>query len=236
MSIYHNVKSRAFLALSVDRFSNENLIDRVGTFGVKCPYDRQYVLRMLCRLPHEEFKIPSELGWLRVMLKMSDSYQRNVIGINHPFCYITVRHGLVTSETDDEWHTDGFSTKITHLPEQNYIVADSYPTEYAEKRINFPNDFNPLRHNIHKYICRRIDHNEVKYCEAGMVYCLDPYNIHRRQVIPNNVLRTFVRISYTPIEIMDDANTVNPLIKVRRYDRDGIKIRNELADYDLEKF
>lgn len=235
MNEIHSVKSRAFSALSVGRFSDKNLIDRVGEFSAKCPFDRQYILRMICRVAHEEFKIPSELEWLRGLLEMSDSYQRNVIGVSHPFCYITVRHGLVTSETDDEWHTDGFSTKITHLPEQNYIVSDCYGTEYAEKGIDLPGDFDPLIHNLHKYIGRRVNKEDIKTCEAGIIYCMDPYNIHRRQGIPSDVIRTFIRISYVPIEIMDDANTENPLLPVRRYNRDGVKIRNELLDYDLVK-
>ena len=39
-------------------------------------------------------------------------HQREVIQVTHSFCYITIRNGLVKSKTDEEWHVDGFSTKI----------------------------------------------------------------------------------------------------------------------------
>lgn len=232
MTRHNPVRNRAMQALGTELFSMHNTIDEVESFSEKCPFDRQYILRMLCRMPHEVFQIPPELEWLRGLLVMSDSHQKNVIKVNHPFCYITVRHGLVTSQLDDEWHTDGFSTKITHLPEQNYIVSNCYPTEYVEKAIDIPNDFDPLVHNLHKYLASQVVDADIRTAKPNVVYCLDPYNIHRRQrLIPAGTIRTFVRISYTPIEIMDDANTVNPMIHVRRYNRDGIKIRNELKEY-----
>lgn len=228
----YSVKSRAKQALGTELFSNPNTVDRVAAFNLNCPFERQYILRMLCRMPHEEFSIPAELEWLSKLLDISDSYQKNVIGVSHPFCYITVRHGLVTSQLDDVWHTDGFSTKITHLPEQNYIISNCYPTEYVEKAINIPDNFDPLIHNLHKYLASQITDDDIKVAGPDIVYCLDPYNIHRRQqFIPAGTVRTFVRISYVPIEIMDDANTPNPMIPVRHYNRDGVKIRNELKEY-----
>jgi len=62
---------------------------------------------------------------------------------------------------------------------------------------------------------------------------MDPYVVHRRPPISNGVVRTFVRISFTPIEIPDVNNTPNPLIPTQHYITDGVKsFREHLLDYD----
>lgn len=159
------------------------------------------------------------------------------IGVKHPFCYLTIRKGPVTSVTDDEWHVDGFSQTVTHLPEQNYIWVDDTPTEYLNGfPIKIPNDFNPNRHNIHKFFQKEINEYNgalpIQYIEPKTLYCMDPYIIHRRPTISNNSLdRTFVRLSFTPIEIEDVNNTPNPLIPTN-YTRDGVKVmRDKLKNY-----
>jgi hypothetical protein len=188
---------------------------------------------MIIKIPHHEFQIPEELKWLKNIIETCIK-QQELIGIRQPYCYVTVRHGLVQSQQDDEWHTDGFSTAISHLPEQNYIISDSYPTEYVEKKIKFPNDFNPDKHNIHLYFNDIINDSDIKIAKPNTLYLLDPYIIHRRSKnIPQNVVRTFVRISFTPIEIMDDNNTINPILPMRKYNRDGVIIRNKLTKYNF---
>jgi hypothetical protein len=226
------VSARARQALDLQLFNQKNDVDYLGQYQLICPHDRQYVLRMIIRHAHGTWQIPNELQWLYPMLLRTEAHQRT-IGVRHLCCYITVRHGLVTSVTDDQWHTDGFSTKITHLPEQNYIVSNCYPTEYVRKAIEFPLDFDPVKHNVHKYIANRIKSNDIKTLIPYGIYCLDPYNIHRRVAIPQGTIRTFVRISYTPIEIMDDANTPNPMLVMPTYKRDGVAIRDLLEDYDV---
>ena len=226
-----STKDRAFQALSLSVYNAENVLGDVGEFELSCPHDTQYVLRMIVKLAHESLKLPPELEWLRYLIEASDEQQRK-IGISQPFCYVTVRSGPVISENDDVWHVDGFSTKVTHLPEQNYIISDCYPTEYVERGFDFPADFDPLIYNVHAFFQSRITEEDHKVGAPYRMYCLDPYIPHKRQVIPDGVSRTFVRISYTPIEIMDDANTENPLIPMRKYNRDGVKIRDELKTYN----
>lgn len=222
--------ARAKRILSLSTFAHVNGPEEVGTFIPACPLDNQQVLRMIVRLPHEGLQLPPEVEWTRPLFDITDAGQR-AIGIAHPFCYLTIRHGPVQSVTDDEWHVDGFSTKISHLPEQNYIVADSYPTEYVERAFHFPNGFDPLAHNVHRFFQSVISQGDIRQCKVNKVYCLDPYVPHRRVSIPADKIRTFLRVSYTPVEIMDDANTPNPLIPMRRYNRDGVAIRNKLAAY-----
>lgn len=184
-----------------------------------------------------EYVIPKELEWVRPLIELCDSNQK-LIGIRQPFVYITIRSGLVESVTDDLWHVDGFSQNITHLPEQNYIWSNNYPTEYVTKLFDFPIDFNGLKHNIHLFFQDNIDDKDILLMNKNTIYCLDPYVIHRRSPISNNKNRCFIRLSYTPIEIEDINNTINPLL-FTNYKRDGVKdIRNKLSvpiiQYDLE--
>lgn len=135
------------------------------------------------------------------------------MGINHSFCYITVRHGYVKSITDDEWHVDGFSTRISHIPEQNYIWTNIKLTEYVKKRLKFPKDFNPKKHKIQHYFQNNINENDKIYTfKENCLYCLNPYIIHKRLKNTEGLFRTFIRISFTPIEIQDINNTLNPIL------------------------
>lgn len=228
----NHLSKRAFKALSLEHYFNANKIDELNHIPIDCPHDEQYVLRMLVKKPFVEFQLPKELHWMRSILLLSNANQLR-LGINQPFCYVTVRHGVKQPKTNDVWHVDGFSMNITHLPEQNYIWTNVHPTEYVEKAFDFPMDFDPAKHNIHSFFANKIKDEDIKTCLPNILYGMDPYIIHRRPVnIPKDTLRTFVRISYTPIEIMDDNNTGNPLLYMPPYHRDGIKdFRNSLIDY-----
>lgn len=228
---------RAFSALNLEQYKAHNSPSIASNiFGLECPYEEQYILRMMIKgTGDNDFKIPSELEWLRSTIEKANFYQTEKLKVHHSFCYVTVRHGLVESVTDDEWHVDGFSTKITHIPEQNYIWSNCYPTEYVTLPIKFPEDFDPMRHNIHSYIQKRvaIRKPEIKFLSPSNLLCVDPYVIHRRPSnIPEGTRRTFIRISFVPIEIRDDNNTQNPLLPVPVYGVDGVKdFRNKLLNY-----
>ncbi|SRR6266403_159851 len=228
------LKDRAFKVLNIEQYSATNTIDNVGHIELIQPKEEFYILRMLIKRMFNDYQIPNELSWCKSLIEKADAYQKEM-GIIQPFVYLTIRKGFVKSTTDDEWHVDGFSKTITHLPEQNYIWTDILPTEYIEKSFIIPKDFNPLKHNIHKYFQKRIDYtDDIKTMGSKVLYGLDPYIIHRRPEINNTIERCFIRLSFTPIEIEDINNTINPLIETY-YKRDGIKeMRNQLVDYDLE--
>jgi hypothetical protein len=227
------LKERSITALNLKQYSEINKPEYVGDYDVVCPYDRQYILRTIIKEPFSEFKIPENLMWAKDMIDASYEYQQS-LGIEQPFCYLTVRHGLVETVTDDVWHVDGFSLNITHLPEQNYIWTNIHPTEYVEKGFDFPSDFNHKIHNIHSFFQAKINSDdEIKTMNEKGLYALDPYVPHRRPQVPSNVIRTFVRVSFTPIEIADSNNTPNPLLE-RNYTRDGVKeFRDTLIDYPI---
>lgn len=235
------VRDRAFNILNTVQYARVNRPDRVGKNEIlEVPDGDFYVLRMLIKKPFEDFKIPEELAWVEPLVLQAHFYQQNIIGVKHPFCYLTIRKGKVKSVTDDEWHVDGFSQTITHLPEQNYIWTDVNPTEYIKNYpITIPRDFNSAKHNIHRFLQKEISEAKgnvpIEVMEPETLYCLDPYIIHRRPPITKGTERTFIRISFCPIEIADVNNTLNPLIPTN-YTRDGVKeMRNKLVDYAPNK-
>lgn len=225
------IKDRAFNALNLEQYSKINKADKLGYIELSVPIEEQYILRMLIKKMFNGYMIPQEIQWLQPFIEKCEAYQKSM-GINQPFVYITIRNGIVKSVTDDEWHVDGFSKTITHLPEQNYIWSNKIPTEYIEKAIEIPHDFNPLKHNIHKFFQKRISETDIKMMNEKKIYCLDPYIIHKRPKIEPNVNRCFIRLSFTPIEIEDVNNTINPLL-VTNYTRNGVmEMRDQLIEYD----
>lgn len=223
-----DIKERAHKAINLKQFEEVNQVWKVKEMNLIPPEKEQKVLRMLIRRFREDH-LPEELTWLREIIWQA-KFSQIVNGVNHPFCYLTVRHGIVDYEKDDEWHVDGISFKYTHLPEQDYVWCNEYPTQILNQQFTFPEDFDPSRHNVHTFIQDRIDESKIQTLNTNTLYCMDPYNIHRRDPSCNGKFRTFVRISFTPIEIDDINNTYNPGIPTK-YKGDGIAFRNRLTRY-----
>lgn len=181
------------------------------------PFDRQYILRMMVRSPDSDgFRIPAELDWLKDTILELDALQKEH-DLPNQFVYITVRHGVVTSQTDDIWHVDGFSMRVKHWPEQNYLWTDHNPTEYAHQSFPLPESFDPFRHHIHWYFDERVKRENVRRCREKTIELFDPYFIHRRPKDTVGQVRTFWRISFIPIEIEDGQCQQNPLLPVKTY-------------------
>ena len=221
--------------LNLKQFAEVNEPISLGEHYVNPPKNEQRILRMLVRSPYSNgLKLPNELNWLLPLIHNAEQFQQREIKISHPFLYVTVRHGVVNYSTDDEWHVDGFSMRYNHLPEANYIYnLGSFSTQCAIKSFNFPDEFDPLVHNIHSFFDKRIENSCIKTLQSGILYFIDPYVVHRRDPKSFGFFKTFVRISFTPIEIPDIMNTLNPLIETKHYVIDGVKnFRNKLKDYD----
>lgn len=224
-----SITQRSTRLVNVGEFANTGVPEALGTLDLKCPEERQYILRMAIRAEGGQFIMPPAIQWLDKLLLKAFTHQFR-LKTNHPFCYVTVRHGLVESQTDDEWHVDGFSTREAHIPEQNYVWCSAVGTEYVPLEVQVPSAFNPLVHNVNLYLRDFIDADRIASCEAGKLYCFDPYILHRRPPTTAGMMRTFVRVSFVPIEINDVNNTQNPLLP-RTYTRDGVQHRNTLTAY-----
>lgn len=233
----NSIAERAKHLVNLDFYENINSPEEVAKFDLECPYERQYILRCPIKVPGKRFAIPDEMLWTVPLIEEAIKYQENNVGkLSYwwpPYIYLTIRHGLVTSETDDEWHVDGFSMKISHVPEQNYIWVSNNPTEYVEHGLRIPIDFDPMNHNIHYYIQDHLSSDvEVKTIREKTLYAMDPYVIHRRPKLDKNISRTFIRLSFTAIPIDDKNNHINPRYGNICSDNDGVvDFRDKLTRY-----
>lgn len=184
--------------------------------------DRQYILRMMVRSDKFVLTIPDELKWMAPAIDSLISLQESN-GLTNRFIYVTVRHGIVTSTTDDVWHADGFSMRTPHVPEQNYIYTDNHPTEWLPHAWNIPALFDPFKHNIHTYFQEHESLAASVTGEPGVVHLIDPYCVHRRPAIADGTMRTMWRVSFIPIEIEDDTCQRNPLFPVIVYGREDMR-------------
>lgn len=224
MNLPADFVSRAQRMLNLDDFSSGSSPIPITAPISRPTIDRQYILRMMVRNNVLPLSIPDELAWIKPTVLVLDNLQQRH-GLNNPFIYITVRHGIVTSKTDDLWHVDGFSMQTPHTPEQNYIYVDKYPTEWLTAKWKIPSTFDPFKHNIHSFFQEHEDQGIISEGKPGQIYAIDPYCAHRRRFIPIGVIRTMWRVSFIPIEIEDDTCTQNPLFPVKTYNREDVRTK-----------
>jgi hypothetical protein len=218
-----NISQRANQLLSLANFAHaDQLIEsaQLPASALSIPTE-QYVLRMMVHTPEYGLCVPPELYWLFDTILVCIKNQA-LLNKHHPFIYVTVRSGIVSSTTDDEWHVDGFSMRTPHVPEQNYVWTNCYPTEHLAQKFVIPDDFDPMRHNIHHFFQDNAGTN-IRQMACEQLHLIDPYIVHRRPKVPIGTRRTFFRISFVPIEIEDDTCTPNPLLPARVYGRPDIR-------------
>lgn len=197
-----------------------------------CPYEEQKILRMLVRPKYGPFIIPHSLLWLEQTIRQLARYDYHCTGIEQSWCYVTVRHGEITTKTDDEWHFDGASFRTGLIPERNYIWANNTPTEYKLGSLVFPNDFDPNKHNLFSFAEKALADYPVQRCKALTWYLLNPFCFHRRDPKSPVISRTFLRVSFPDIEGRDVNNTENPLLKTPAWGRDPVReFRDKLTHY-----
>jgi len=217
-----NIYERAHKDLSLSIYSKASQELKSWELDLNPPKD-QYILRMPILTPeYDRFLIPSELEWIYPSLNRA-LYGQSQLHVGAVYIYVTVRSGLVRSVDDDVWHVDGFSMRTPHRPEQNYIWSDMYGTEFLPQNFDIPADFDPMRHNLHTFIQDRASVAPVTLT-TGRLYQIDPYHVHRRPTVPEGTQRTFLRISFVPVEIEDDTCMPNPLAPRRApYNRNDIR-------------
>ncbi len=175
------------------------------------PVPQLHILRMRVASPFEALKLPDTLKFLEEAI----CHFATRAPVWLPWVYVTVRHGDIKELGDDVWHVDGYSMRTPHPPEVDYIWSDHTPTEFLVGRFEPPAAFNPLKHDLALWLQSRAANGHVFQGEARCWYSLSPYVVHRRPAYAS-APRTFLRISFLPIEIVDDVQTQNPLLEDRR--------------------
>ncbi|MCD8562894.1 MAG: hypothetical protein LRY54_02320 [Alphaproteobacteria bacterium] len=203
----------------------------LGQHDLDVPEAEIYLLRFLIKAPGTEFVIPAKIAFLQALIEQCAAYQKAYFpDYEDRFAYLTVRSGALKSVNEDAFHVDGFQgiSVPRHIPEQNYIWANSHPTLFSLQPY-FVEPLDPAQHNFHDYFNAHTNKDAAYAINAKGVYIMDPYHVHARPDIPEGTRRCFVRLCFSPVEIRDDTNTVNPWLVRGPYNREDI--RNRLSAY-----
>lgn len=190
-----------------------------------------YALRLLIKQPGSSFIVPEKLAYLKEFIIGCATYQRAFFpAFEERFVYLTARCGEVRTNRDDEFHVDGFQgTSVPrHIPEQNYLWVDVYPTLFAIQPF-FVEDLDASKHNFHTFFNARTERNFLFSGVERGLYLIDPYHVHARPAVPAGTRRSVLRLTFSPVEIRDDSNTVNPWLPRGPYQR--VDVRNHLWEY-----
>lgn len=218
----------------LDDFTRLSTPEPVDIPAPVCPHGDQYVLRVLVRPKYtRRLSLPIWLGWLRESIEAAARVDAEQTGIRHSWCYVTVRHGIVRSATDDEWHFDGASFRSDTIPERNYCYADHSHMEYRLGAVDIPEGFDPLRYDLSDIAARRTEGRPVHRVPAGRWVRVLPTCLHRRPPHTTGTRRTFVRVSFIDVEIRDMNNTANPLLPAPAWGRDPVRtFRDRLSRWE----
>lgn len=204
----------------------------LGQQDIPLPDGQLYILRLLIKQPGSDFVIPDTIAQMQPFIANCATYQKaHFPDFEDRFVYLTVRSGPLLSNREDEFHADGFQgiSVPRHIPEQNYIWCDKFPTLFAMQPY-FVEDLDPAVHNFHSYFNAHTDRNNVYAVRERGTYIMDPFHVHARQTMPEDTERAFIRLTFSPVEIRDDTNMVNKWLPRGPYNRNDI--RNRLVDYE----
>lgn len=191
------------------------------------------ILRMLVRPKYGALYIPEILKPLQLVITQMIDWDKYRTGIEHSWCYVTVRNGICNYETDDEWHFDGASFRTDIIPERNYVWVSHYPFQYKTGKVQWPSDFDPNKHNLFTFAARALSAEPVRTALPKSWYLISPFVLHRRDPASQGKRRTFIRISFPDIEGRDINNTENPLLPTPFFGRDPVNsFRNKLRNYN----
>lgn len=185
--------------------------------------------------------LPKELLPLKEEIVRVLQYDRHIMGSmwEDLFVHITVHTAIVKrGETlrHPGFHSDGlqggkFKTKL--LAEHSYLVTDKVPTVFAMQPY-FVGHLNEDRDNFFAEFDRQTtDRTPLFQALQGHLYLVDPYMVHVSPAVPEDVERTFVRITTAPMELTAPSCTPNPMFGLPAHP-ERIDVREFLSDPDGE--
>lgn len=224
----------------MERFQYPYLPLFLGDYDISPSENPVNVLRLLIRMNDSNGPVilPKELSWLKTFVSDNINYHRQHYAVNKDaFIHLTVRMTTYEDLYYKEaglWHIDGFqgARDARHIPEQDILWCDTCPTEFTLQPF-FVNGLQPERHNLSLFLQENAQEQYKVSAKAKSLYLMTPYNVHRFVPVPFDGIRTFVRLTFSPVEIEDPTNTPNPgLPRTYPYRRD---VRDFLSMYRTDE-
>lgn len=191
------------------------------------------ILRMPIKYPGSQYRIPRMLKPILSLIETIADYEITYNALHDKsHCHITYeRQFVLAGETQrmPGFHVDGFQKQGDYKTvEHSYILTDCYPTEFSLKGYDL-SSFNSWTH-MFSVMDKLTEMNTVIPVDSNTIYLMSCYQVHRTPKLPRSTWRTFLRVTYTPRELEDNRNTVNPLFPGQVYViRDDI--RNSLKEW-----
>jgi hypothetical protein len=197
------------------------------------------VLRMPIKFPGTNYRIPKEVIGLLPVIQRAAEYE----------AFINPRHAQsfahVTFDTSEVkagefhrfpgFHGDGIQgTKLTPkvVAEHSYIMTTNPPTEFCLQPF-FLKHLDEAKHNFFLEFDRQAKDCNVYGSLSGHLYLIDPYMVHRTPLITHPVRRTFIRVTFSCIELQHPKNTLNPMFRGQEYEK-RIDIRERLTRNEFD--
>lgn len=198
------------------------------------------VLRLLIREnnSHADIHLPKELLCFKDFILDNINYHRQYYSVNKDcFIYITVRtsnYEELFYKNSTEWHIDGFqgSRIKRHIIEQDIFWCNKNPTQFLLQPM-FCEHLDPSKHDINNFFESNAKDEYIVDTFTNKVYLATPYNIHRVNKSHFDGNRVFVRLNFSPVEIEDFTNTINPMLK--RVYPERRDVRDFLRKYNINE-
>jgi len=230
---YHD----AGVVFDQERFKYPYLPLYMGQYDIDVNAVNLNVLRLIISQEGYDIIIPEQFEPLKEFIMAQCNYHRQHYPKNNkPYIYITIRttDGDCYYQTAQDWHVDGFQggSSDRHIPEQDIVWSNCNPTEFTLQPV-FCEGLNPNKHNIVNFFNETIEENDIYTAVENGVYLMTPYNVHRVSTEKFEGKRVFIRLTFSPVPILDKTNTPNPCIPMVNYRHD---VRDFLWDYKSDEF
>lgn len=195
------------------------------------------VLDMPIKFPGSEFRVPGVLAQLgSVIQRVADFEAVCNSCYDEYYCYLTVDQAPVKKgrlQREAPCHVDGFQganwtpkVKINH----SYVINDCVPTTYYLQPFYF-DGLDEDRHNFFWDMNVQVAATNSKHAwqpEPYEINMIDAYTVHRGSPAPEDMIRTWVRLSFEVRIFNRLGNAHNPLFKydweMERRDIEGLNL------------
>lgn len=193
----------------------------VGTIEDRAAFSKPTpsVLNIPIKMPGTGFNIPAELEQFREFLQKIIDHEAAVNPeLGEFYAYLTVDQNVVrkgATQRRPGVHIDGvqgarYPVKLP--PEHLYSVSDTLGTVFYDQVFDLTR-LDPAKHHVHAELERQAREEHAIRVPDFQIAFWDSYSVHRADVAPEPLRRTFVRVEFSRKKYDSLGDTYNPLFE-----------------------
>ncbi len=175
------------------------------------------VLNMPIKMPGTDFRVPEELAQFREFLRKVIDHEAAVNPeLDGFYAYLTVdQHTVEQGATHRRpgVHIDGVQGaryQVKLPPEHLYSASDALGTVFYDQSFDLT-ALDPAKDHVHAELERQAKEENGRAVPDYQIAFWDSYSVHRADVAPRPMKRTFVRVEFSRKVYDSMGDTVNPL-------------------------